>query len=60
MASTAVTVGLKAVIGETAPIGPRRIASVVTPNVTETDRRARRWAATRLLLGVGAEGKACR
>src|SRR5215472_13436273 len=34
MASAAVRAGLRAVIGETVPSGPRRIASVVTPKVT--------------------------
>src|SRR5260370_24726953 len=33
MARSAVSAGLSPVIGETAPSGPRRIASVVTPNV---------------------------
>src|SRR5260370_756237 len=33
IARTAVRAGLSPVIGETAPSGPRRMASVVTPNV---------------------------
>ena len=60
MASTAVSVGLKAVIGETAPRGPRRIASVVTPNVTDIRQASPKAGSNSALLGVGAEGKASR
>src|SRR5260370_4417354 len=58
MARSAVNAGLSPVIGETAPNGPRRIASVVTPNVIAIKQASPNAGSSDRSGGGGAEVEA--